>query len=51
MPKRARGGIDLPRMASPGGLASEIPLRMGIRAPIQTLGLTPREHGMLVGSP
>jgi hypothetical protein len=36
-------GINLPRMASPGGLAAEIPLRMGIRASLQTLALPPRE--------
>ena len=31
-------------MASPGGLAAEIPLRMGLCAPLQTLALPPREH-------
>jgi hypothetical protein len=45
MAKRARGDIDLARLASPGGLAAQIPLRMGLRAPLQTLGLTPREQG------
>ena len=44
MAKRPRGGIDLPRMASPGALAAQIPLLMGLRAPLHTLYLTPQEH-------
>lgn len=44
MPSRPQGGIDLPRMASPGGLAAQIPLLMRIRAPLHTLDLSPREY-------
>lgn len=44
MARGRRGGIDLPRMASSGGIAAQMLLRMGVRAPLLTLGLSTEAH-------
>jgi hypothetical protein len=38
------GRLDLTRTVSPGGIAAQIPLRFGLRAPLETFRLTDDEH-------
>jgi len=40
----ARGRLDLARLSSPGGIAAQIPARLGVRAPMETFALTTDEQ-------
>ncbi len=41
--REGRGRLDLARLSSPGGIAAQIPVRFGIRAPHLTFGLSEEE--------
>jgi hypothetical protein len=42
--REGRGKVDLARTVSPGALASQIPARFRLRAPLETLRLSDQEH-------
>jgi hypothetical protein len=39
-----RGRLELSRTASPGAIAAQVPARMRVRAPVDTLALSEAEH-------